>query len=73
MQNLYYLNKQINTSLFKCMDIKIFLLWYCLIKHLDNIIHLDNQHLDKFSCNFKYIYINEICFIKRNCNSCGTN
>ena len=55
------------------MDIKIFLLWYCLIKHLDNIIHLDNQHLDKFSCNFKYIYINETCFIKRNCNSCGTN
>ena len=43
-------------------------LGYCLVKHFNNI----NQFLlkislilwDKFSCNFKYIFINEIGFIK---------
>ena len=25
---------------------------------------------DKFSCNFKYIFINEMSFIKKNCISC---
>ena len=28
---------------------------------------------DKFSCNFKYIFINEICFIKKICTSCRAN
>ena len=45
----------------------LFLLWYCLVKYLDNIIQLLLKIIliwwDKFSCNFKYIFINEIGFI----------
>ena len=26
---------------------------------------------NKFMCNFKYIFINEIGFIKKKCNNCG--
>ena len=60
------------------MDIKIlFLLWYCLVKQLDNIIQfLLNIILiwyDKFSCNFKCT-IKETYFIfSKYCNICGEN
>ena len=40
----------------------------CLVKHLDifsNFLKIDLILWDKFNCNFKYIFINEICFIKK--------
>ena len=41
----------------------------CLVKHLNNIIQfllkINLIWWDKFSCNFKYIFINEIGFIKK--------
>ena len=44
------------------------LLWYCLVKHLDNIIQFLQKisfiWWDKFICNSKYIFINETGFIK---------
>ena len=47
----------------------LFLLWYCLVKHLDDIIYfllkISLIWCDKFSRNFKYIFINEIVFIKK--------
>ena len=53
----------------------LFLLWYCLVKLLDNIIQFLLKIIliwwDKFIYNFKYIFINEIGFIEENCNSCG--
>ena len=46
----------------------LFLLWYCLVKHLDNIIQFLQKisfiWWDKFICNSKYIFINETGFIK---------
>ena len=40
-----------------------------IIKHLDILFNffqkIDLIWWDKFSCNFKYIFINEICFIKK--------
>ena len=45
------------------------LLWYCLVKHLDNIIHfllkISSIWWDKFTSNFKYIFINEKSFTKK--------
>ena len=47
----------------------LFLLWYCLVKHFDNIIQfllkISLIWWDKFVCNFKYIFINETSFIKK--------
>ena len=59
-----------------CYTIRfLYLLWYCYVKHLNNIIHfllkISLIWCDKFSCNFKYIFINETGFIKKNCNSYG--
>ena len=55
-----------------------FLLWYCLAKHLDNIIQfllkISLIWLDKFIYNFKSIFIIETChFIWKNGNSCREN
>ena len=53
----------------------LFLLWYCIVKHFNNIIQILLNIIliwwDKFICNVKYIFINETCFIKYNCNSFG--
>ena len=53
----------------------LFLLWYCLVKHFNNIIQfllkISLIWWDKVICNFKYIFINETSFIKNNCNSYG--
>ena len=53
----------------------LFLLWYCIVKHFNNIIQILLNIIliwwDKFICNVKYIFINETGFIKNNCNSCG--
>ena len=53
----------------------LFLLWYYLVKHFDNIIQflLKTSLIwwDKFIYNFKYIFINKTGFIKKNCNNCG--
>ena len=53
----------------------LFLLWYWLVKNFNNIIQfllkISLIWLDKFICNFKYIFINETDFIKNNCNSSG--
>ena len=40
----------------------------CLVKHLDILFNLKKNYLiwwDKFNWNFKYIFINEIGFIKK--------
>ena len=54
-----------------------YMLWYCLVKHFDNIIQfllkISLIWYDKFSCNFKNIFINEIGFIRKIYNSCGAN
>ena len=46
-----------------------FFLGDCLVKHLDILFNfflkIDLIWWDKFSCNFKYIFINEIGFIKK--------
>ena len=47
-----------------------FLIFYdCLVKHLDILFNFFQKNdliwWDKFSCNFKYIFINEIGFIKK--------
>ena len=51
----------------------LLLLWYCLVEHFNNIIQflliINLFWWDKFIDNFKYIFINEIGFIKNNCNS----
>ena len=47
----------------------IFLFYDCLVKHLNILFNfflkIDLISWDKFSCNFKYIFINEIGFIKK--------
>ena len=47
----------------------IFFFCDCLIKHLDILFNfflkIDLILYDKFSCNFKYIFINEIGFLKK--------
>ena len=52
----------------------LFLLWYYLIKHFNNIIQfllkISLIWWEIFFCNFKYIFINKTDFIKNNCNSC---
>ena len=52
-----------------------YMLWYCLVKYLDNIVQfllkISLIWYDKFSCNFKNIFINEIGFIRKIYNSCG--
>ena len=77
----YYLNKHINIRLFYSIQcgflplillflyaMRILLLWNCLVKHLDNIIHfllkISLIWWDNFSCYFKYIFINEIVLSK---------
>ena len=58
-----------------CIMRFLFLLWYCLVKHFNNIIQfllkISLIWWDKFICNFKYIFINETGVIKNNCNNCG--
>ena len=44
-------------------------MWYCLVKYYNNIIQfllkISLIWWDIFSYNFKYIYINKTCFIKK--------
>ena len=51
-----------------CVILWVFF-FFCLVKHLDNIIpfllKINLIWWDKFSCNFKYIFINEIGLIKK--------
>ena len=53
----------------------IFFFCDCLVKLLDILFNffLKLNLFDEFSCNFKYIFINEIDFIKKNCISCREN
>ena len=68
---LFYSTKHISLSLF-CYLLYyeiffLFLLWYYLFKHMHNIIQILLKisliWWDKFSCNFKYIFIYETGFI----------
>ena len=55
-----------------CYTMRFFFFFFvgdCLVKHLDILFNfflkIDLILGDKFSCNFKYISINEIGFIKK--------
>ena len=53
----------------------LFFFYDYLVKLLDILFNffLKLNLFDEFSCNFKYIFINEIGFIKKNCTSCREN
>ena len=69
--SLFYSTKRISLYLFCYLlyyeIFYLFLLWYYLFKHMHNIIQILLEisliWWDKFSCNFKYIFIYETGFI----------